>query len=238
MGKYIVSLNESCKSKTIGNKAKNLIFLMRNQFQAPQSWACEWRAQESFLADEKGTREQLIRECSSIIQPGKAYAVRSSASSEDGEYYSFAGLFQSYLNITGVENIVDTIILIWKSARSPSVIKYISDNHFTDKIHMGVIIQEMVQATYSGVAFSKNPLTGLSEVIVEASAGLADMMGQTTPYRWVNKWGEWIEKPQDPNLPFDMIQEFVYKTKQIAMKYGAPVDIEWAYPEFNCTFYR
>ncbi len=229
MGKYIVSLNESCKSKTIGNKAKNLIFLMRNQFQAPQSWACEWRAQESFLADEKGTREQLIRECSSIIQPGKAYAVRSSASSEDGEYYSFAGLFQSYLNITGVENIVDTIILIWKSARSPSVIKYISDNHFTDKIYMGVIIQEMVQATYSGVAFSKNPLTGLSEVIVEASAGLADMMGQTTPYRWVNKWGEWIEKPQDPNLPFDMIQEVVYKTKQIAMKYGAPVDIEWAY---------
>jgi phosphohistidine swiveling domain-containing protein len=236
MGKYIVELNESCRSKSIGNKARNLLFLMRNNVHVPKSWACEWIAQESFVFDEIRSRKQLNIELEKIINPDTFYAVRSSANMEDGDRFSFAGQFQSFLNVKGVDEIIQAIINVWESANSSTLLKYMSDNNINQNIKMGVIIQEMVPATYSGVSFSKNPLTGLSEVIVEANLGLTENNNQVTPLRWVNKWGEWIEQPEQKSIPQDLIREVVFKTKEIAKSYGSPVDIEWAYDDNRLYF--
>jgi phosphohistidine swiveling domain-containing protein len=236
MGRYIVELNESCRSKSMGNKARNLLFLMRNNVHVPKSWACEWAAQESFVFDEIRTCKQLNIELGKIINPDTFYAVRSSANMEDGDHFSFAGQFQSFLNVKGVDEIIQAIINVWGSANSPTLLKYMSDNNINQNIKMGVIIQEMVLATYSGVSFSKNPLTGLSEVIVEANVGLTENNNQGTPLRWVNKWGEWIEQPEKKSIPQDLIREVVFKTKGIAKSYGSPVDIEWAYDDNQLYF--
>jgi phosphohistidine swiveling domain-containing protein len=229
MRKYIVELNESCRSKSIGNKAKNLIFLMKNSVQVPRSWACDWLAQESFLLEESKIKELLKIELMNIIQPEISYAVRSSANMEDGSQFSFAGQFKSFLNVQGVNHVMDAIIEVWKSASSPSLLNYMTDNNIQQTVKMGVIIQEMVHSDYSGVSFSKNPLTGLSEVIVEANMGLGDTIAQSTPLRWVNKWGEWIEQSSYKDIRQDLVKEVVYKTKQIAKSFGAAVDIEWAF---------
>ncbi|NIO37594.1 hypothetical protein GTO27_07810, partial [Candidatus Bathyarchaeota archaeon] len=62
-----------------------------------------------------------------------------------------------------------------------------------------VIIQEMVPAECSGLVFTKNPMNGRDEITVEAVVGFTKALAQerTTPRRWVYKWGEWIEKPED-----------------------------------------
>ena len=229
MGNYIVELNESCRSNGIGNKARNLIFLMKTHVNVPRSWVCDWAAQESFVFDENRVKEQLIIELKKIVNPESRYAVRSSASTEDGDQFSFAGQFKSFLNVQGVQSILEAIIEVWKSASSLTLLNYMKDNHINQTVKMGVIIQEMVNATYSGVSFSKNPLTGLTEVIVEATLGLQDNINQSTPLRWVNKWGEWIEQPDKKDVHHDLIREVVFKTKEIAKAYGAGVDIEWAY---------
>lgn len=229
MDKYIVELNETCRNVRIGNKARNLIFLMKNQINVPKSWACDWAAQEFFLHNKNKVRHQLQSELERLIDPDRKYAVRSSASTEDGEQFSFAGQFKSYLNVQSIPSIVQTVFEVWNSANSPSLIKYMTDNNITQTVKMGVIIQEMVHADFSGVSFSKNPLTGLSEIIVEANAGLGDNVGHITPSLWVNKWGEWVELPDSTEIPQDLIREVVYKTKEIAKNYGAPVDIEWAF---------
>lgn len=229
MRKYIVELNESCRSKGIGNKAKNLIFLMKNSVYVPKSWACDWVAQESFQLDESKIMDQLKMELTNIIQPNISYAIRSSANMEDGSQFSFAGQFKSFLNVQGVAQVINAIVEVWKSASSPSLLNYMTDNNIQQTVKMGVIIQEMVHSVYSGVSFSKNPLTGLSEVIVEANLGLGDTIAQTTPLRWVNKWGEWIEQSSYKDIRQDLIKEVVYKTKQIAKSFGAAVDIEWAF---------
>ena len=229
MGKYIVELNESCRSNGIGNKAKNLIFLMKNHVYVPRSWVCDWAAQESFVLDENRVKEQLVFELEKVVKQDSRYAVRSSANTEDGDQFSFAGQFTSLLNVQGVQDIIEAIIEVWKSASSLTLMNYMKDNHINQTVKMGVIIQEMVDATYSGVSFSKNPLTGLSEVIVEATPGLQDNIHQSTPLRWVNKWGEWIEQPNHNDVHHDLIREVVFKTKEIAKAYGAGVDIEWAY---------
>ena len=94
-----------------------------------------------------------------------------------------------------------------------------------------VLIQEMVRPQVSGVAFSRNPLTGMDEVVVEAVAGSGETLVQdgVTPERWVNKWGDWIARPGQPALPVAVIQEVVDQTKRIAKAYGQPVDLEWVY---------
>lgn len=229
MSKYIIELNESCRSKSIGNKAKNLIFLMKTRVNVPRSWACDWAAQESFIIDESKIADKLKSELMSIIRPDIFYAVRSSANTEDGDLYSYAGQFVSILNIQGVDDVIRAIIEVWKSANSPSLIKYMSDNDIHQTVKMGVIIQEMVHSVYSGVSFSKNPLTGLSEIIVEANLGLGDNIHQITPLRWVNKWGEWLEESSYKDISRDLIKEVVFKTREIAKIYGSGVDIEWAF---------
>lgn len=229
MSKYIVELNESCRSNSVGNKAKNLIFLMKTRVNVPRSWACDWAAQESFIIDESKIADKLKSELMSIIRPDIFYAVRSSANTEDGDLYSYAGQFVSILNIQGVDDVIRAIIEVWKSANSPSLIKYMSDNNICQTVKMGVIIQEMVHSVYSGVSFSKNPLTGLSEIIVEANLGLGDNIHQITPLRWVNKWGEWLEESSYKDISRDLIKEVVFKTREIAKIYGSGVDIEWAF---------
>jgi pyruvate,water dikinase len=100
---------------------------------------------------------------------------------------------------------------------------------------MAVIIQEMVSAQVSGVAFSKNPITGLDEVLVEAVRGTGEALVQdgVTPQRWVSKWGTWTEFPGDatdgPEIPLELIDQVVRQTKAIARAHGRPVDLEWVY---------
>ncbi len=61
---------------------------------------------------------------------------------------------------------------------------------------MAVIIQDMIDPVLSGVSFSKNPITGLDEIVVEAvqGSGTALVQAGVTPFRWVNKWGQ-VDRP-------------------------------------------
>jgi pyruvate,water dikinase len=101
---------------------------------------------------------------------------------------------------------------------------------------MAVIIQEMISPPrVSGVAFRKNPITGLDEVIVEAVRGSGEALVQegVTPDRWINKWGTWTSTPDDSGngqgIDLDLPERVVCQTKKIARAYSHPVDLEWVY---------
>ena len=100
---------------------------------------------------------------------------------------------------------------------------------------MAVIIQEMVEAKISGVAFSRNPITGLDEVVVEAVQGSGESLVQdgVSPQRWINKWGTWLDAPDDKiyqdDIPLDLIDQVVRQTKAIASSFRRPVDLEWVF---------
>jgi pyruvate,water dikinase len=81
------------------------------------------------------------------------------------------------------------------------------------------------------VSFSRNPLTGENEVVVEAMPGRGDRFLQdgATPQRWVNGHGKWIKQPEETEIPLDLIAHVVEKTGYIAKKIKAPVDLEWVY---------
>lgn len=131
---------------------------------------------------------------------GGAVAVRSSATGEDSEEASFAGLQDTYLWVTGEETVVRMVRSCWASLYSAESISYRRKLGLSeDGLAMGVVVQRMVEAACSGVMFTRSPATGdRSVVVVEASYGLGSCVvsGEVTPDRFViNKvTGEIIER--------------------------------------------
>lgn len=231
-GKYIYSLSKRWLNPYVGSKAKNIHFLLRHGIKVPDSWGIIWTAREDSLCDSHATELALRRELSTIIDSQKRYAVRSSASVEDSGEFSCAGLFKSYLQVKGIDNIITCIANVWESLESPEFEAYWKHNMASGTIpRMAVIIQEMVQPLASGVVFTQNPVSGFSETIIEAYPGIGEAQGEChrDPERWVSKWGNWSQKPQDGILSEDLACKILAQAKDVTRRYRRTVDMEWAW---------
>ena len=114
-------------------------------------------------------------------------AVRSSALGEDSAQVSFAGIHESYVNITGIENILKYVKLVWASLWSDAAILYRKELGLDlERSVMAVVIQEFVPGDCSGVFFGKNPMDG-AQSVVEAVYGLNQGLvdGTVEPDRWI-----------------------------------------------------
>lgn len=116
-------------------------------------------------------------------------AVRSSAIDEDGGGASFAGQHDPYLNIRGVERVLDAVVRCVRSARTEDVLAY-RQRHGLSLVDtkIGVLVQALVRSDVSAVVFSANPVTGdRDEVMINASWGLGESIvgGTVTPDTYV-----------------------------------------------------
>jgi pyruvate,water dikinase len=119
-------------------------------------------------------------------------AVRSSATAEDTAEASFAGMNETFLNVRGEKDLLESVKKCWASLYGARVIFYRVKRGFDSwGMEMGVIVQKMADADKAGVAFTQNPATGApNEMIIEAAFGLADpvVAGQVSPdYYLVDK---------------------------------------------------
>ncbi|MDJ0790659.1 MAG: PEP/pyruvate-binding domain-containing protein [Acidimicrobiia bacterium] len=162
---------------------------------------------------------------------GRVYAVRSSANVEDGDDASFAGQFETVLGVTGPQDVAKAIDVVRTSVTSEGVESYTDHMHAETPIRMSVLVQEMIEPVASGVVFTRNPITGLNEIILEAVEGRGDQLvqGGITPHRWVRKWGAWTSQPDDPILTDELATAIVEEAAEIADDYGAAADLEWVW---------
>ena len=111
---------------------------------------------------------ELCRDCSADSLP---VAVRSSATAEDLPTASFAGQQDTYLWITGADQIVRRVQDCWASLFTPRAIDYRIKNKFPhEKVLISVGVQKMVNAIAAGVMFTLNPTDGdLSKIVIEGS---------------------------------------------------------------------
>ncbi len=228
----IVELDKRHLPDSIGNKARQLHNLVEAGFPVPRTLVCTWEAYQAYLNNQVEMVEQLKQELGQKIDPHKRYAVRSSASLEDGQSYSFAGQFNSYLDVQGVEGIMTAAWGIWSMASSSRVQQYLDKHSLkSHDLQMAVIIQEMIPPVISGVVFSCNPVTGADEVVVEAVEGSGTNLMETgrTPARWVQRDHSWIVQPIESIIPLALISQVVRQTRRIARKFTYPLDLEWVY---------
>lgn len=165
------------------------------------------------------------------------YAVRSSGTKEDLDNFSFAGQYDTFLNVSGVDNIIKAIIDCYKSMFSQVMLSYLINNSIdaTNSLKMSVVIQEMVPSDYSGIAFGVNPITGDDkEIVAEVAGGLGEniVSGKVAPDRYCYNWYE--DKYTDVSDENKLLSDVELKTLMntvldIQMYFGFPCDVEYAF---------
>ncbi len=114
-----------------------------------------------------------------------AVAVRSSATAEDLPDASFAGQQDTYLNVTGIEAVLDAVRRCWASLWTARAIAYrMRQGIDPNTVSLAVVVQIMVPADASGILFTANPMTGQrNQAVINAAWGLGEAIvgGLVTP---------------------------------------------------------
>ncbi len=127
----------------------------------------------------------------------QSVAVRSSATAEDLDSASFAGQQDSYLNVSGINNILHCIKLVYASLFNERAISYRIHHHFDhEKVSISVGIQQMIRSDVgsSGVAFTLDTESGFDQVVfITAAYGLGEAIVQGS----VNPDEFYVHKPTE-----------------------------------------
>lgn len=157
------------------------------------------------------------------------HAVRSSAMSEDGSENSFAGQYASYLNISPAD-IPAYIEKVQQSGTSAHLQTYAQNREVTSHQKVSVIIQEMVDAKFAGVAFGADPVTGARDItLVSAVSGLGEKLvsGEVDSENWQVSRNNTIAG-SSPLLTHEQVISITSLCRQCNAHFGSPQDIEWA----------
>ena len=115
-------------------------------------------------------------------------AVRSSATAEDTAQFSFAGMFESFLNVSSSNELLDAVRKCWASTFGARVLFYRISQGMPAEMPVAVIVQRMVSSEKSGVMFTTDPATrDASRMVIEAAWGLGEsvVQGAVTPDRHI-----------------------------------------------------
>ncbi len=137
-----------------------------------------------------GMREEIVAAYEAYVNQNDVIfsAVRSSATTEDLDDASFAGLQDTYLNVRGTDAVLRDIRRCWGSLFTPRVLVYRGRKGFDRAtLRLAVLIMKMVNSSASGILFTRDPNTGENHMIVEAGWGLGELIvgGEVTPDHYV-----------------------------------------------------
>jgi len=162
-------------------------------------------------------------------------AVRSSATSEDLPFASFAGQQDSFMDVDGADAVVKAVRQCWASLWTDRAVAYRAANRISQReVSLAVVIQRMVPAAKAGVLFTANPVTGTrTQTVVDASAGpgQAVVSGAVNPDHYVldSASGQVLQRPQDgaPVLTDTQLRELAALGNAAQKLLAAPQDVEW-----------
>jgi rifampicin phosphotransferase len=226
-----------------------------------EMWDAALRVRNLFLTTEmqSGLRDVLSNEIAEAFGD-RPTVVRSSAPGEDSAQASFAGIHESYVNITGAEEILKHVKLVWASLWSDRALLYRKElNLDFDDSSMAVLVQQMVQSTSSGVAYSVSP-TDRDQAVIEAVHGLNQGLvdGTIEPDRWLidresgvtvsftpakremalrpDSSGVYAQQlsPQDsgrPPLSDPQVSNVFGLSMKLEAVFGRPQDTEWTFED-------
>ncbi|MDR0469411.1 MAG: hypothetical protein LBH09_05505 [Peptococcaceae bacterium] len=207
----------------IGMKAESLIHMREGGFRVP----------DGFVVTTEETGDFSDEELAAYIDENTGYAVRSSGTSEDLAGSSFAGQYDTVLNVKGLPALREAIERCAQSVRNERVAAYAAAHNIDiSNCKMAVIVQRMVDSEKAGVAFSVDSVNGLDkEVIIEAVEGLGEKLvsGHVTPDYYAYNWYE--DKTTaylGGVLTKDEVRKLAAVVVDIQAYYGFPVDVEWA----------
>jgi pyruvate,water dikinase len=169
--RQVVPLEKARDPAIFGSKAVGLGQAIRDGLPVPPGVALSGSIVEAVAAAE----QRAIKEVVKWVKPlGGPLAVRSSAADEDGASASFAGQHLTLLNVPSANEVGSALSEIWWSANSDSAITYRKRVGLFTRPSVGVVVQALLDPDTAGVMFTRNPVTGDDERVIEASWGLGE----------------------------------------------------------------
>ena len=167
----VVPLEGAREKALYGSKAVDLGQAIRDGLPVPPGIALSGAIVEAVASGEDDAIEEVLQ----WVRPlGGPLAVRSSAVDEDGADASFAGQHLTLLNVRSSDDIGEALNQVWWSANSDSAITYRQRFGKFTRPSVGVVVQKLLDPVAAGVMFTRNPVTGDDERIIEASWGLGE----------------------------------------------------------------
>jgi rifampicin phosphotransferase len=222
----------------LGTKAASLALLAGAGFPVPAGVVVTPAA----AADWDQASAQL-RAAAAELASGRdqRFAVRSSATAEDLAGASYAGQYETVLDV-GLEGLPDAVRRVVASAASARVAAYRQAHPQAGATAapagdpsgsgMAVLVQVMVAAEAAGVAFTANPLTGArDEVVISAVPGPGERLvaGQATGDQWIVRQGQARRtRATEQAISADQAGQIAALARRVQAHFGSPQDLEWA----------
>jgi pyruvate,water dikinase len=244
------SLAAASDERACGGKAAGLARLIRAGAPTPPGVVIEASAFQTQLARCGPTREALLgtpldaRLAASLRaqferrRAGVRLAVRSSAVGEDAREASFAGQFDTVLDVDSPDALAHAVRRVWASAFGERALRY-AQHRGVRPAGMAVIVQEQVDAAFSGVLFTRDPSRpGADHMLIEYCAGLGERLvsGAVTPGRArIARADLRVEVEQAPEeepaldpRAHPAIAALARHALALERALGGPQDIEWS----------
>jgi pyruvate,water dikinase len=221
----ILSLDDELDGARVGDKAARLSEIRRWGYPVPKGWA---------LApyDDPQTLMEILHP--SELSP---LVVRSSAIGEDSEQASGAGQYETILNVTTKQGLQEAIVRVQASYQNPNAVQYRQSLGLKETA-MAVLIQQQVRGVFSGVAFSRDPMTQQGDaVVIEALSGNPNELvaGKVTPEQYRafvvdTENFSFVQLEGEGRVPAVLIKQVAYLARHLEDRYhGVPQDVEWSY---------
>jgi phosphoenolpyruvate synthase/pyruvate phosphate dikinase len=251
----VVALADAHDVSLYGSKAVGLGEAVRAGLPLPPGVALAGAVVEAVAARDPAAMEAV----SALVGPlGGPLAVRSSAVDEDGAEASFAGQHLTLLNVPSAESVDAALREVWWSANSDSAISYRQRVGLFTRPSVGVVVQVLLDPECAGVMFTRNPINGADERLIEASWGLGEAVvaGLVIPDSFrIDRSGEVLEQraglkriaiktlpdggTTEQDVPAERAEQLCLDDDRLAALnrlaasceelYGLERDIEWAF---------
>jgi len=222
---------ENITHEVVGGKAHGLNQLIHWGLSVPRAFVII-----DATVDIQGNVDSLkqIAQAYAALGGGKV-AVRSSALGEDGADASFAGQYETILNVEGSESLKAAIVRCVESLSSARARAYQSEKAGADDVRMCVVVQQMVDAAVAGVLFTADPVSGRHDrIVIDAVAGLGEALvsGEKTPDHYqVNPQNRVVLRDLVGEIPvLDDVQltQLATQARHAQSVAGCLLDMEWA----------
>lgn len=167
----IVPLVEADSEALYGAKALGLGDALRAGLPVPPGVALSGDEVDLIASGDPTATAALLAGVADLPMP---VAVRSSAVGEDSAGASFAGQHITVLNVPSADEVEKAVREVWWSANSDSAITYRKRLGVFERPSVGVVVQSLLAPDSAGVMFTRNPITGADERMIEASWGLGE----------------------------------------------------------------
>lgn len=234
MKSEILELNQ-IDSRDVGGKAFGLARLQSMGLAVPPAFVIK-NAQVDQFPDELDQQYAAVG--------GQAVAVRSSALGEDSADASFAGQYESVLNVVGEPALRAAINQCVESISGARAAAYRDDHIDGADVSMNVVVQRMVNARAAGVVFTADPVSARRDLLViDAVEGLGEALvsGEATPDHYgIDNDGAICQRQlvgEQAILSDADIQLIAAQARQASLHEGEPLDLEWAIDQSGELFW-